>query len=49
VQIILTLSDARNAEVVTDMQSRVSDVLDIAVQTDGHQYSGFVSQVTTST
>jgi hypothetical protein len=49
VQIIPTWSDARNAELVTDMQSHVSDVLDIAVQTDGHQYSGFVSQMTTNT
>lgn len=48
-QVILALSDARNTELVTDVQAHVSDVMDIAIQTDGHQCSGFVSQVTTST
>jgi hypothetical protein len=49
VQLILALNDARNTELVTDMQAHVSDVMAIAIQTDGHQDSGFVSQVTTGT
>jgi len=49
VQLILALSDARNTELVTDMQAHVSDVIDIAMQTDGHQCSGFISQMTTGT
>jgi len=48
-QVILVLSNARNTEFVTDVQAHVSDVMDIAMQTDGYQCSGFVSQVTTGT
>jgi hypothetical protein len=49
VQVILLLSDAGNAELVTDMQVHVTNVMDIAMQTDGYQCSGFVSQVTAGT
>jgi hypothetical protein len=49
VQVILALGDARNVELVTDVQAHVSDVMDMAMQTDGLQCSGFVSQVTTGT
>ena len=45
----MVLSDARNTELVTDVQAHVSNVMDITMQTDGHQCSGFVSQVTTGT
>ena len=43
-QVILALGDARNVE-----KAHVSDVMDMAMQTDGLQCSGFVSQVTTGT